>query len=73
MTNDHQIDVLKNALREYTDEHAVERKALIKEALHEWLEEKYAQWGRWTLSAFIAMLLGAFIYFILWTQGWHKP
>ena len=41
-----------------------EQKAIIKEAIMEWLDEKYAQFGRWTLHGVMAAALGALLYFI---------
>ncbi len=49
-----------------------ESKEAVKEALHEWLDEKYAQVGRWTLHGFLAMIIAAGCYFVLAANGWHK-
>lgn len=49
-----------------------EAKDVVKEALHEWLEEKYAAFGRWSLHGFLALLVAAGAYFILAANGWHK-
>lgn len=49
-----------------------EAKAAVKEALHEWLEEKYAQFGRWSLHGILAIALAVLAYFFLSTNGWHK-
>lgn len=49
-----------------------EMKKAMKEALKEWLDEKYMSLGKWSMSAFAAAVLGALIYFILWSNGWKK-
>lgn len=46
-----------------------EQKRLIKEALHEWLDEKYALVGRWTINGLIAATVGALVTFILMFHG----
>lgn len=47
-------------------------KAVIKEALKEWLDEKFAAFGKWSLVMLASTVLVAFLYFVLWVQGWHK-
>lgn len=42
-----------------------------KEAMKEWMDEKYAQIGRWSVNAFLVALVGAMAYFILLSKGWH--
>lgn len=53
---------------------ALERKALtksvIKEALKEWLDEKFEQFGKWTAGAIAAAMLVALLYFVLTYNGW---
>lgn len=49
-----------------------EDKQLIKDAVDEWLDKKFAAFGKWSARALAALLLAAFVYFILWSQGWHK-
>lgn len=47
-------------------------KEILKEALKEWLDAKYAALGRWALSAFLIAAFGALVYLILFSQGWRK-
>lgn len=48
------------------------QKRLIKEALKEWLDEKFTTLGKWTAGGFAAASLAALVILILWTSGWHK-
>ena len=41
-----------------------EQKKIVKEAIMEWLDEKYAQLGRWTFHGILAAALGALTYFM---------
>lgn len=47
-------------------------KRITKEALKEWLDDKFQQFGKWTLGGIIAAGLFALVYFILSLNGWHK-
>ena len=49
------------------------QKEAVKAALKEWLDEKFTLLGKWSAGAFAAALIAAIAYFILWSQGWHKP
>jgi len=49
------------------------RKALLKEALHEWMEEKFASVGKWTMRGILVMAFGMLVYFVFWTGGWTPP
>lgn len=49
-----------------------ERKEIVKEAINEWLDVKYAQVGKWTLAGIVAALLAALAYAYLVDLGWHK-
>lgn len=48
-----------------------EQKAIIKEAIHEWLDEKYAQFGKWTLHG-VGAAIFAFTIYWLTAHGWIK-
>ncbi|MFZ6734755.1 hypothetical protein ACO0LG_22720 [Undibacterium sp. Ji42W] len=47
-------------------------KEAMKEALQEWLDKQFAEFGRWTLKGLAAAGLVALIALILMSQGWHK-
>ncbi len=53
---------------EEVDEHT---KELFKEAMKEWLDEKYATFGRWAVTSFAALVFVALVYFVLKSQGWQ--
>ncbi len=46
-----------------------ELKAATKEALHEWLEEKWSQFGKWSLKGMFAILIAGASAVYLWTHG----
>lgn len=49
-----------------------EMKGILKEALKEWLDEKFSTFGKWSLATISALILGAITIFILNTNGWHQ-
>lgn len=50
-----------------------DQKRVLKEALKEWLDEKYSTFGRWAFWSLAAAGLFALCYFILTTNGWKAP
>ena len=48
-----------------------EYKALVKDAIGEWLDTKYSQFGRWTIHGILAMVLGAVVMYLS-THGYIK-
>ena len=49
-----------------------EIKQVLKDALKEWLDEKFAELGKWSFRTISVIALGALTYFILQVNGWHK-
>ena len=47
-------------------------KEIVKEALKEWLDEKYAAFGRWSFNGLMALALAGAVYVFMISQGWHK-
>lgn len=49
-----------------------DQKEILKEALHEWLDAKFAAFGKWTLMGMAAAAFSGLAYFALIGLGWHK-
>ena len=47
-------------------------KLAMKEAIREWLDERFAELGRWTLRGLAAAMLAGLLWLMLISQGWHK-
>jgi hypothetical protein len=47
-----------------------ESKELLKQALNEWLESKYATFGKFSFHAIMAFLFSAIVY-LAFTTGWR--
>lgn len=48
-------------------------KRVVKEALKEWLDEKFMEFGKWSLGGIAALVLALIAYMILVTHGWKAP
>lgn len=48
-------------------------KAAVKEALKEWLDEKFLSFGKWSVAALAAAALAGIVFFVLWASGWKQP
>jgi uncharacterized protein YqeY len=46
-----------------------ELKRVFKEAIKEWLDQQFAQFGKWSLKTIGAMLLAALVYAYFTTGG----
>ncbi len=55
-----------------TDLNQAEVKAAMKAAIKEWLDEKFSEFGRWSMGAMFAAALAALTIFILRMNGWQK-
>lgn len=49
-----------------------ETKRVFKEALNEWLDKRFEEFGKSSMKGLLAMLFSALIIFVMWTQGYHK-
>ena len=67
--------LLKQAMREVLDEGLTsdDRKAIVKEAISEWLDEKFVTLGKWSLGGIGAAALALLAYFVLIKSGWTPP
>lgn len=41
-----------------------EQKEIVKEAIREWLDEKYSDFGKWSFHGLVAALLGVLAYYL---------
>ena len=48
------------------------QKAVVKEALKEWLDAQWAVFGKWSGRGIAATLFSALVYWWLSSHGWHK-
>lgn len=48
------------------------QKAAIKEAISEWLDDKFSQFGKWTFYGLMAAGFAGMVYLALKGQGWNK-
>ena len=60
---------LESILRETPNE---ERKRIMKEAMSEWLSERFAEFGWFSLKALAAVAFIVVMYLWLLLNGWHK-
>jgi hypothetical protein len=51
---------------------AEEQKKILKEALQEWLDAKFAAFGRWSLGGMLAMAMFVIAYLYLTQHGWRQ-
>jgi hypothetical protein len=72
MTNDNRtVSERLDALESHEiDPASVATKEAVKEALKEWLDDKFLMVGRWTVNGVLAAGLVALVYAILIHQGW---
>lgn len=47
-------------------------KRIMQEALKDWLNDKFAEFGKLSLGAIAAAALAAMTYLILAMNGWHR-
>ena len=47
-------------------------KEAIKEALSEWLDKQWAEFGKWTFKGLLLMAFAGCVYLGLISQGYHK-
>lgn len=47
-------------------------KGAIKEALTEWLDDKFATFGRWAITSIVAAAFVGLVYLALIGAGWRK-
>jgi hypothetical protein len=48
-------------------------KAAMKEAIKEWMDDQFASFGRWSIMALLAVIIGAAVWVVLTSKGWKPP
>lgn len=48
-------------------------KEALKEAITEWLNDKFIMLGKWTLGGLAAAAFAGLVYLAILGLGWHKP
>lgn len=49
-----------------------EQKAVFKEAIKEWMDDKFLMFGKWSAGAIGIAAFSALMYFIYYFEGWKK-
>lgn len=47
-------------------------KEVMKEAIREWMDDAFAEFGKWTMKGILAMAFAGAIYLALKGQGWTR-
>lgn len=69
----HDDEPITRDLGELSQEEAkILMREAVKEAAGQWLDEKFKQFGKWSLSGMAAAGLVTLVYFMLQLNGWHK-
>lgn len=50
-----------------------EMREAVREGIRDFLDEKFREFGKWSLGGLAAMGLAAIIYLILFAYGWKPP
>lgn len=64
---------LEEEVAPYAERTDFDRKEVIKQAIDEWLERKYAEVGKWTLRGIVALAVGVICYVAATKAGWIPP
>lgn len=49
-----------------------ETKRVFKEALNEWLDKRFEEFGKYSMRWLLASLFAALVLFVMWSQGYGK-
>lgn len=50
-----------------------EMKRVMIDAIDEWLDKKFAQFGKWSAYGLLAAFVAGLAWLTLAANGWHKP
>lgn len=48
------------------------QKEIMKAAIREWLDDAFAEFGKWTLKGILALAFCGCVYLAMKGQGWHR-
>ncbi len=46
---------------------------VFREAINEWINDKFREFGKWSIKGLAALAFGVLIYFVLVQHGWTPP
>ena len=74
ITADEYHRISREAIMEYLRDHTTmeERKVVFKEALNEWMKDRFAEFGWFTAKAIAVLAFGVVMSLWLYFGGWHK-
>lgn len=49
-----------------------ETKEAMKEAIKEWMDDRFKEFGKLSLWAILVAIFGGLVYFLAWVNGYHK-
>lgn len=61
-------DIKKTIAHGMSSDSRLEQKEALKEALKEWLDEKFAQLGKWSLRTIAAVVFAIIVYYFIQTH-----
>lgn len=68
---DAKVDIIRLGIAMPEIDHDIWKQA-VKEALTEWLDDKFITLGKWSLGGILAAAFAGCVYLWLLSQGWHK-
>lgn len=48
-------------------------KDVFREAIAEWMEDKFKEFGKWSLKGIAVAAFGTLVYFVMVHSGWTPP
>lgn len=49
-----------------------EMKKVVKQAIKEWMDKQFAEFGKWSMMTFAGLVFASLVYFVLKMNGWHQ-
>ncbi len=67
------VEIMRDGIQKWMEEHEEEQKAVIKEAIDEWLDRQILKFGRFSIWFAISAVAAAVLYLWLLRQTSPKP